>query len=176
MIQFGAVGSWVKINSLAFRLIAAAAVWTLLALLAGGSVLSSAFRTSVQGDFDSEIQADMDSLIAAAGHDKSGAIVLAPRYLGAEFQRAYSGHYWQIERVGGGQLLPSPSLLDRKIRLSDAAPPKDGLIWGHADGPDQQHLRVLSRHIEFPIVETAKPDDSRAYLFFVASDMSTLDR
>src|SRR5471030_499726 len=112
--------SAIKINSLAFRLIAAAAVWTLLALVAGGFVLSSAFRASVQGDFDSELQADMDSLIAAAGHDNSGAIVLAPRYVGAEFQRAYSGHYWQIERVGGGQPLPSPSLLDRKIRLSDA--------------------------------------------------------
>ena len=61
-----------KKTSIAFRLIAAAAVWTLLALVAGGWVLSNAFRASVEGDFDSEIQADMDSLVAAAGHDGTG--------------------------------------------------------------------------------------------------------
>ncbi len=42
-----------RLNSLAGRLIAAAAVWTLLALVGGGFVLSSAFRPPVQGDFDS---------------------------------------------------------------------------------------------------------------------------
>jgi len=168
--------SAIKTNSLAFRLIAAAAVWTLLALVAGGFVLSNAFRTSVEGDFDSEIQADMDSLVAAAGHDKSGAIVLEPRYLGAGFQRAYSGEYWQIVSADGGQTMISHSLLDTTIKFSDSAPAKDGLIWGHADGPDRQHLRVLSRRIEFPNAVTARPDDRRAYMLFVASNMSGLDR
>ena len=168
--------SAIRINSLAFRLIAAAAVWTLLALLAGGFVLSNAFRDSVQGDFDSELQSDMDSLIAAAGHDRSGAIVLEQHYLGPGFERAYSGEYWQIVPVGGGAPLISHSLLDRTIKFSDSDPPKDGLIWGHADGPDQQHLRVLSRRIEFPIASTARADDSRAYMLFVANDLSQLDR
>ncbi len=168
--------SAIKINSLSFRLIAAAAVWTLLALLAGGWVLSNAFRASVEGDFDSEIQGDMDALVAAAGHDKSGAIELEQRYLGPGFQRAYSGEYWQIVPVGGGPALISHSLLDRTLKFSDTAPPKDGLIWGHADGPDRQHLRVLSRRIEFPITQTARADDSRAYMFFVANDLSQVDR
>ncbi|MEJ0042671.1 MAG: hypothetical protein WDM81_10840 [Rhizomicrobium sp.] len=42
-----------RLHSLAGRLIAAAAVWTVLALAGGGVILSNAFRTSVQGDFDS---------------------------------------------------------------------------------------------------------------------------
>jgi hypothetical protein len=53
MIRFDGIESRVKINSLAFRLIAAAAVWTSLALVAGGFVLSNAFRFSVQHNFDS---------------------------------------------------------------------------------------------------------------------------
>ncbi|MEJ0042670.1 MAG: hypothetical protein WDM81_10835 [Rhizomicrobium sp.] len=117
----------------------------------------------------------MDSLIAAAGHDRSGAIVLDQRYLGEEFQRAYSGAYWQIRPIGAGDTLISHSLLDRTIAFTDAASPRPGLFWGHAEGPDAQHLRVFARHIEFPITATAKPDDSRAYMFFVAADMSGLD-
>jgi signal transduction histidine kinase len=168
--------STIRFNSLAFRLIAAAAVWTVLALVAGGLILSNAFRTSVQGDFDAELQTGMDGLVAAAGYDSSGAIQLEPRYLSAKFQRAYSGDYWQIAPAGGGKAMISHSLLDRTIRFSDSQKAPNGMIWGHADGPDQQHLRVLSRRIEFPITATARPDDSRAYMFTVASDMSEVDR
>lgn len=164
-----------RLNSLAGRLIAAAAVWTVLALAGGGLILSNAFRTSVQADFDAEIQSDMDSLIAAAGHDKSGAIVLEPRYLGEEFQRAYSGAYWQIIPVGGGSTMISHSLLDQTIKFTDAETTRPNVMWGHANGPDNQHLRVMSRRIEFPITATAKRDDSRAYMFYVASDMGSLD-
>jgi signal transduction histidine kinase len=164
-----------RLNSLAGRLIAAAAVWTVLALAGGGLILSNAFRTSVQADFDSELQADMDSLVAAAGHDPSGAIQLESRFLGEEFQRAYSGAYWQIKPVDGGATLISHSLLDRTIVFSDQQSPRPGLVWGHAEGPDGQALRVFARHIEFPITATAKPDDSRAYMFYVAGDVSGLD-
>ena len=108
-----------RLNSLAFRLIAAAAVWTVLALAGGGIILSNAFRTSVQADFDSELQGDMDSLIAAAGHDKSGAVVLEQRYLGEEFQRAYSGAYWQIVPAAAGEPIISHSLLDHTIKFTD---------------------------------------------------------
>ena len=161
----------IRLNSLAFRLIAAAAVWTVLALVAGGLILSNAFRTSVEGDFDAELQSSLDALIASAGYDASGAIRLEPRYLSVRFQRAYSGEYWQIVPVGGGKAMISHSLLDRTIKFNDIKKTPDGLIWGHADGPDQQHLRVLSRRIEFPITATARPDDNRAYMFYVASDM-----
>ncbi len=168
--------SRLRLNSLAGRLIAAAAVWTLLALLGGGLTLSNAFRTSVQEDFDSELQASLDSLIAAAGHDANGALQLDPRYLSARFARAYSGDYWQIAPLQKGPTLISHSLLDRTIGFTDSERSNTGLVWGHAAGPDNQHLRVLARRIEFPITATAKPDDSRAYIFYVAADMGELDR
>jgi signal transduction histidine kinase len=167
--------STIKFNSLAFRLIAAAAVWTVLAFFAGGLILSNAFRTSVEGDFDAELQSSLDALVASAGYDASGAIRLEPRYLSARFQRAYSGDYWQILPVGGGKAMISHSLLDRMLRFSDSEKPRDGMMWGHGDGPDGQHLRLLSRRIEFPITATARPDDSRAYMFTVASDTSEVE-
>jgi signal transduction histidine kinase len=165
-----------RLDSLAGRLIAAAAVWTVLALVGGGLILSNAFRNSVQGDFDSEIADDLDSLVAAAGHDASGEIKLEPRYLAASFQRAYSGDYWQIVPVGKGATLISHSLLDRTLKLQHAVPFKEGIVAGYGDGPDNQHLRILARRIEFPIPATAKPDDSRAYMLYVAADTAELDQ
>lgn len=41
-----------RLNSLAARLIAAAAIWAMLALVVGGFVLSNAFRNAVQDNFD----------------------------------------------------------------------------------------------------------------------------
>jgi signal transduction histidine kinase len=166
-----------RLNSLAGRLIAAAAVWTLFALVAGGLILSNAFQTSVQDDFDAELRGELDALVAAAGHDRSGAIQLDSRYLSAKFQRAYSGDYWQIAPVGraGGTLI-SHSLFDHNIVFADQATLRDGFIAGHGDGPDGQYLRILARRIEFPITATAKADDSRAYMFAVAADTKELAR
>ncbi|HEY0299955.1 MAG TPA: sensor histidine kinase [Rhizomicrobium sp.] len=166
-----------RLNSLAGRLIAAAAVWTLLALVGGGVILSNAFRTSVQANFDADIADDLDSLVAAAGHDKGGAIALDQRYLAASFQRAYSGDYWQVSPLGKGTTLISHSLFDRDRRLTftSQAPVKDNIVAGYGDGPDGQHLRILARRIEFPVAATAKPDDARAYMLYVAADMGELN-
>ncbi|MEI9887061.1 MAG: sensor histidine kinase [Rhizomicrobium sp.] len=180
-----------RLNSLAGRLIAAAAVWTLLALVGGGFVLSSAFRTSVQGDFDSEISDDLYALIAATGHDAKGAVTVEQRYLAPSYQRAYSGDYWQIVPIAKGAMgVPqarldllfknhavtiSHSLLDQPLRLSDLVPYKEGILAGYGDGPDRQHVRVLAHPIEFSIAATAKPDDARAYMLYVAADMGELN-
>jgi signal transduction histidine kinase len=164
-----------RLNSLAGRLIAAAAVWTILALVAGGLVLSNAFRTSVQASFDSDLQSDLDSLVAAASADPSGAIKLEQRYLSPSFERAYSGDYWQITPLGGGETMISHSLLDRTLKFTDSTPIRVSVLAGHGEGPDGQGLRILARRIEFPITATAKPDDSRAYMFYVASDMNELN-
>ena len=170
------LASRLRLNSLAGRLIAAAAVWTLFALLAGGVILSSAFRNSAQDDFDAELRTDLDSLVAALGHDGSGAIRLEPRYLSAKFQRAYSGNYWQIAPVGKGDTLISHSLLDRTIVFSGPTTTREGVTAGYGEGPDNQRLRILAHHIEFPIDTTARTDDTRGYTVFAAADTGELDK
>ena len=159
-----------RLNSLSARLIVAAAVWTVLGLAAGGLILSNAFRTTVESNFDSQLQFDMDGMIAAAEPDRFGVVSLLGRFTDPRFERIYSGWYWQIVPVGDKSFQQSSrSLWDKTIKLQDQA--KSGsLTWGHAAGPDNQRLRVLERKVEFPVAATADPSDTRAFTFIVAGD------
>ncbi len=164
-----------KLDSLAARLIAAALIWTVFGLAIGGFVLSRAFSSAVQDNFDTTLQVDLDGLIAAAEPDPQGGVVLEERFLNRRFERVYSGLYWQIAPLQPNQPLQiSHSLFDRAIKLVDAHE-ESGLTWAYADGPDGQKLRVLARRVEFPITATARTDDSRAYTFLVAGNMAQLD-
>jgi hypothetical protein len=58
-----------RLHSLAARLIATAAIWTLLGLVLGGLVLSAAFRNAAQENFDATLRTDLDGLIVAAQPD-----------------------------------------------------------------------------------------------------------
>ena len=165
-----------RLNSLAARLIATAAIWTLLGLVLGGLVLSAAFRSAAQDGFDATLKTDLDGLIVAAGPDAENGITLEQRFLNASFSRVYSGLYFQIEPVEAGQfsMLTSRSLFGAHIapRLTSR---QGAFAWGEAAGPDGQHLRVVQQRIEFPDTATAAPDDTRAFRISVAGDMSAVD-
>ncbi len=158
-----------KFESLAGRLIAAAAVWTVLGLVAGGIVLSNAFRTSAENAFDAALSADMDGLVAAAEPDPNGGVMLADRFLNHRFDRVYSGLYYQI-RSGdnGGQI--SRSLFDKEI-MATAQSRKGPLTWGTAPGPEGQSLRVVWRRVDLT-PDNAKDAD---YTFYVAGDMAEVE-
>ena len=165
-----------RLNSLAARLIAAAAIWTMLGLAVGGVVLSGAFRSAVLNNFDARLSGDMDGLIAAAQPDDDGGVVLQDRFVNHAFDRVYSGLYYEIKPVvagqAGGQI--SHSLFDHGITPTGDV--KNGaLTYGYAAGPENQALRVLSRRVEFPIAATADQNDSRAYTFMVAGDLSSVE-
>jgi signal transduction histidine kinase len=165
-----------KLDSLAARLIAAAVIWTALGLATGGFFLSNAFHSAVQDNFDTTLQVDLDGLIAAAEPDPQGGVVFEERFTNRRFERVYSGLYWQITPLDPGQktVQISHSLFDRSIHIHNAR--QDGnLTFGYADGPDNQKLRVLARHVEFPITATPRPDDVRAYTILVAGDIAEVD-
>ena len=162
-------------NSLAARLIAAAAIWTMLGLIVGGVVLSNAFRKAAEDSFDARLSTDMDGLIAAAEPEPDGGVLLQDRFINHEFDRVYSGLYYQIRPVvagPGGQI--SRSLFDQALNVGGNQR-KGALTYGFAVGPENQHLRVLSRRVEFPISATPQPNDTRAYTFMVAGDLSAVD-
>jgi len=145
-------------------------VWTILGLAAGGLILSGVFRATVESNFDSQLKFDMDGMIAAAEPDRFGVVSLLGRFTDPRFERIYSGWYWQIVPAGDKSFQQSSrSLWDKSIKLEDET--KSGnLIWGHAEGPDNQHLRVLERQVEFPILATADPSDTRSFILLVAGD------
>jgi signal transduction histidine kinase len=165
-----------RLKSLAARLIAVAAVWTLVGFLVGGFVLSNAFHNAAQDSFDAALETDMDGLIAAAEPMPDGGIALQDRFLNHRFDRVYSGLYYQIKptRAGeaGGQI--SRSLFDRGIEPVFTAQ-RGPLSFGTAAGPDKQHLRVVARRVEFPSAATAAPDDMRAYTFLVAGNLAAVE-
>ena len=161
-------------NSLAARLIGAAAIWTVLALAVGGFFLSNAFRSAALDNFDAGLRTDMDGLIAAAQPDENGGVVLQDRFVNRRFDRVYSGLYFQIKPAqagqAGGQI--SRSLFDRALtpdtQLQNGA-------YGYAEGPENQKLRVLSQRVEFPIASTPDQNDTKIYTFLVAGDLAAVD-
>jgi signal transduction histidine kinase len=159
-----------RLESLSSRLIAAAAIWTLLGLLLGGAVLSNAFRMAAQNNFDAALQADMDGLIAAAEPDPNGGVMLANQYLNHNFDRVYSGLYYQIRQSNGAAQI-SRSLFDKEIKPVNQTT-RGALTWGSATGPENQRLRVVSRKVDIT------PDDNNqdTYTFMVAGDMAEVDR
>jgi signal transduction histidine kinase len=168
-----------RLNSLSGRLIAAAAVWIVLGLLAGGILISDVFRASIQSSFDARLKFDLDDMIAASEVDPSGDVSLRTRFADPRFERVYSGWYWQITPIGSKGAEPnnsqiSRSLFDRTIRVTDAYR-IGSQIWGHGVGPDGQNVRVVSQRIEFPVAATKNPSDSRSYDFLVAGDVSEVE-
>jgi signal transduction histidine kinase len=146
----------------------------LLGLFVGGAVLSNAFRLAAQNGFDAALQADMDGLIAAAEPDPGGGVMLADRFLNHNFDRVYSGLYYQIRSgKSGGQI--SRSLFDKEINPVNepaSSASKGALTWGRAEGPENQKLRVLSRRVDL----TPDTRSDADYTFLVGGDMSAVDR
>jgi signal transduction histidine kinase len=164
-----------RLNSLAARLIAAAAIWAMLALAVGGFVLSNAFRNAVEGNFDSTLENDMGGLIAAAEPDPQAGVILQDRFINRQFDRVYSGLYYQIRPVQpgpGGQI--SRSLFDQTLTITPDST-RGAIAYGFAMGPENQHLRVLSRRVEFPAADTPQPNDTHAYVITVAGDLSVVE-
>jgi signal transduction histidine kinase len=147
----------------------------MVGLVVGGVILSSTFRKAAEDSFDARLSTDMDGLIAAAEPDPEGGVLLQDRFVNHQFDRVYSGLYYQIKPVGpgpGGQI--SRSLFDQVLNVGGNE--KRGAIsYGFAVGPENQHLRVLSRRVEFPISATPETNDTRAYTFMVAGDLSAVD-
>ena len=142
-------------------------------------MLSGIFRDSIEGDFDARLKFELDDMIAAAEPDPAGGVSLQGRFADPRYERIYSGWYWQIvpeARKGEHPLEAqiSRSLWDRTLKMTDSRTRKN-LVWGHALGPDNQSLRVVSQHIEFPILSTPNPGDRRSYTFVVAGDMSEVE-
>ncbi len=165
-----------RLDSLQARLIAAAAVWTVLGLVVGGFLLSGVFRSSVQSDFDARLKFDLDGMIAAAEPGPAGQVSLRGRFTDPRFERVYSGWYWQIAPDGKSKNEPqiSRSLWDHTIKVDDTVT-RGGVQWSHGAGPEAQHLRIVSRHVEFPISDTPSPTDTQSYRFLVAGDSTQVE-
>jgi signal transduction histidine kinase len=134
-------------NSLAFRLVASAAVWCALWLSGGGYALSGLFGNTVERNFDARLEVLLEALVAGSELSEDGELELRLQLGEPRFEQPLSGWYWQVSN-GARVLRRSPSLWDESLPLS-AAP---GHLAAASDvsGPDGRSLRLLVRAITLP--------------------------
>jgi signal transduction histidine kinase len=164
-----------RLNSLAFRLFASAAAWTLVVLPATAILLVSLYREAVERNFDARLNVYLTSLVAST--TQGGATSpKEPTTLGEPvFGIPFSGWYWQIKPLNGATRpdFVSDSLLDQQLNL----PSQNGVSAdpsltrrAYAAGPEQQRLRIVEREIKL-----AGPL-STPYSYAVAGDAREIDR
>ncbi len=141
-----------RLNSLAVRLIAAASLWSAVALVVAGLILTSLYRQTVEQAFDERLGVYLRTLIGTLAIQNPTALT-DPGNLGEQrFELLYSGWYWQVRRPNGGPvLLASRSLFSDILDITKAidAHTVDGITAGALFGPEGQSLRVLGRTIIF---------------------------
>ncbi|HVY20489.1 MAG TPA: ATP-binding protein [Bauldia sp.] len=161
-----------RANSLAVRLIVAAGLWSALALIVAGFILTSLYRHNAERAFDDRMGVYLKTLIGnLAGQDPDEPFS-DPGNLGEQrFELLYSGWYWQVRQPGGGAVvLSSRSLFSDTLDIAKATATTtvDGVTSGALFGPDGQHLRVLSQTVTF--------DPNRRFDVLVAGDAGDLER
>ncbi|GAB4225288.1 MAG: sensor histidine kinase [Methyloligellaceae bacterium] len=163
-----------KLNSLAFRLFASAAVWMLIVIPITAFTLISLYRHDVEKSFDARLSVYLTTLVADVAASPSGPISAAN--LGdPAFSLPFSGWYWQIAAMGGSSapITTSSSLLDQALVVPSALgvkPDKNNIRKAYVPGPENQRLRVIEREIALDAGE------GRArFSFAVAGDASEMD-
>lgn len=165
-------------SSLAGRLVAVAALWSVLVLAAAGVGLSALFTRAVLDGFDRELAASVDGLAANVSTDAGGALTIPRPLPDPRFSRPFSGRYWHVaDLTPEGIQLPagvrSRSLVDEMLQ------PPDGLATAALARPGEtlasdveragERLRLAARVVSLP-------DRPRPTLLLVAADRGETDR
>jgi signal transduction histidine kinase len=165
-----------KFNSLAFRLFATAAAWTLVVLPVAGLILHSLYRQEAQQAFDRRLEVLL-TVILADSIDHAGTEPGAPRDTGEPlFEIPLSGWYWQITPLDGapGRRYVSPSLASEALKLpsaSDVSAGAKNIRWSNEHGPNGEEVRVAELiHL---IGDETK---ARRYSYAVAGTLAEVDR
>jgi signal transduction histidine kinase len=137
-----------KTNSLAFRLFATAATWTLMVLPIAGAIIYSLYKQEVESSFDRRIRALLTVILSDSidhgENDEPGV----PKEVGEPlFEITHSGWYWQIKPLDqkNGKPIVSRSLADASIPLPsglNVEPDDREVRWANLDGPLEQKVRV----------------------------------
>ncbi len=154
-----------KTNSIAFRLVAGAAIWIGAALAVSGYLLAALFDDHVERSFDRRMGVMLESLIAVTEIDSSGKIILRRGPGEPRFEQPFSGWYWQIRSRGDGEdSTRSKSLWDQSLATRSGGGSAASQSYDIA-GPQNQALRVVTRNIMLPGVD-------HDFQFAVAADLA----
>lgn len=161
-------------NSLAFRLFASAAAWTLVVLPIAAFVLISLYEDAVERSFDARLNLYLTTLIANTSSDEDKLFDPPPILNDPIFDLPLSGWYWQIKRMKSKARpeFVSRSLLDSVIPLpseNNIQPDNNLIRRTYLEGPQKQSLRIIEREITF-----GEGAQSKVYSFAVAGDSTEI--
>ncbi len=150
-------------RSLAVRLIGAAVIWIVLALGAGGVLLSNLYSASVERSFDRRLDNQLLGLISGIQIKDDGTLVLERPLADPRYKVPYSGWYWQVHNPAvPAASLRSRSTWDLELKTKGERNRNDATRFTIA-GPEGQTLRLAERFVQ-------DGKSGRMYLFTVAAD------
>ena len=164
-----------RLNSLAFRLFATSAAWTLLVLPIAGYLIYSLYRDDVQLSFDAQLKKLLTALAIDSMNTAGDMPVLPQNLYEPLFEVTHSGWYWQVRPIDGvpGRTLVSPSLASEVLPSPyDKKFPTDttGTRWMNVPGPTGETIRILEV-IDSPGHDT----DKTKYSVIVAGPLDWLE-
>lgn len=157
---------WLSPKSLAGRLLWLSGLWTILALSAGGIILSAVFKDSVEQGFNDRLEQTLIAMVGATEVRNDGVLDFTKPLADQQFEEPYSGRYWQISSKDITPLR-SRSLWDFEIPPRLNTPALSSLLY-EINGPDNQTIRIFSQDITLA-------DDERNYRYMVAGDLAELN-
>ena len=141
--------------SLVTRLVRAAALFTIPALITTVLILTWLYRGTIYQSFDDPLEQAVTDLIASVEVMPDGTLALAREPIDPQYQRALSGRYWMVGAGAPGvtrPLLASRSLygeslpIDSGDRVQLAAGSGEAVRFS-SEGPDGEPLRVVARQV-----------------------------
>ena len=162
-----------KLNSLAFRLFATAALWTLLVLAIAGVVIDYVHKREAEAAFDTRLSQILTQIIAFSTLHE-GDEPRVPKIIGEPlFELTHSGWYWQITPLdnAAGRRMVSASLAGESLLLPSSLkkrPDPTNIIWYNTTGPVGESLRIAEN-----VYNAGEDEVPRFYSFLVAGDAET---
>ncbi len=148
------------------RLVTISVVWTALALVLAGYLLSLVFRDTLERNFDARLNSMLDNLIGVSSNDNSLMTNLDRPMTDPRFEQPYSGWYWQIS-AEGLQPFRSRSLWDVDLDV-DYTIPIGSIRYRYSAGPEGNQIRIAERPITIA-------DSNVIYFFAVAVDTTEIE-
>ncbi len=137
-----------RVDSLAFRLFATSAIWTLLVLPLAGFLIYSLYRDDFQTSFDNQLRKLVTAINVDAMLAGGDAPVVPTNRYEPLFEIPNSGWYWQIKPldVASARTLVSASLGTATLKSPfERSFPSDetGTRWMNVKGPDGSPIRIV---------------------------------
>ncbi len=153
-------------RSLTRRMLAIAAAWTITLLVIGGFFLERAVSNIIVRNFDAQLEAVLNAMIATAEIGSAGEVQLSRALGDQRYQEPYSGLYWQIS-TPGQEPYRSRSLWDRALTPTQGKI-GDDMIAYDSDAFPGEPLRIVEQSIVLP-------DSSLIFRFQVAHSRAALN-